>query len=580
MQMKAADPVTMEIIRSALASAADEMAMALYRTSRSTIVRDALDFATSLTDVRGQTISQSVTIPLHMGAVPVAMETLLAKFGEAIEEGDVFILNDPFEGGMHIPDIFIVRPIFWEKILIAFAVSTAHHLDLGGRLPGSSACDNTEIFQDGFRIPWLKLYSRDVPNESIYALLAANIRVPDLTLGDLSAQLTATKVGERAVHALVQRYGVDTFLTSCGDLIDYTERLVRAEIATWPQGISSFVDYVDSDGCGGERVKIAVTITVDGDSLKADFTGTDAQVRGAINSTLSFAASAVGMCVRAVMREQIPNNSGMFRPIDVFSPPGTVVNVQMPGASSMRGVIGFRIIDAVFGALAQILPDRVMAAGEGGNSLVIFGGKRNDRTSYVFFELLSGTWGARPDRDGNDGLSNPANVASNIPVEQVECEYPIRVERYSLVCDTGGAGQFRGGMAIEREWIYLGKGEASLLIRSDRRDHRPYGLQGGLAGSPSANIIRNRDREKELPVMVSTTIQPGEQLYHRQAGGGGFGDPLLRDVAAVVDDVRNGRVSVEKAREYYRVVVDAQTMKLDSTATAKLRAESSNGQSE
>jgi len=569
------DPITSEILRSALASAADEMAMALYRTSRSTIVRDALDFSTSLADSSGEMIAQSVTIPLHMGAVPYAMETLFNKFGDQMEDGDIFILNDPFDGGMHIPDIFIVKPVFWEGTRIAFAIATAHHLDLGGRLPGSSASDNTEIFQDGFRIPWMKLFRRGAPEHSILELLAANIRVPELTLGDLEAQLSAVHIGQRAVLDLVRRYDVQTFLVCAHSLLDYTEQLVRAEIATWPKGTFSFTDYLDSDGCGGPRTKIHVQLTVVGDTLAADFTGTDPQVRGALNCTLGFAASGVGMCVRAVMREQIPNNSGMFRPIRVTAPVGTVVNVQMPGASSMRGITGFRVIDAVFGALAQMLPDRVMAAGEGGNTLVIFGSERTGGSRYVFYELLSGTWGGRPDRDGNDGLCNPANVASNIPIEQAESEYPIRIETYGLVCDSGGAGRFRGGMAVVREWRHLGNSEASLVIRSDRRQHRPYGLHGGHLGAPSNNILRTANLQTVLPTLISTVIQPGEVIFHQMAGGGGWGDPMTRDPNSVAEDVRDERVSVEAARVLYGVQLGKDGLTVDLVGTNRLRALSS-----
>ena len=568
------DPVTAEIVRCALASAADEMALALYRTAYSTIVRDTLDFSTSLCDDQGQMIAQSVTIPLHMGAVPYAMATLFKKFGPAIDEDDIFILNDPFEGGMHLPDIFIVRPIFWESRLIAFAVATAHHVDIGGRLPGSSACDNTEIFQDGLRIPWLKLYRKGERDESIFTLLRANIRVPDMTLGDLSAQLAATHIGQQAMLELVRRYGAKTLMAVARDSVDYTERLVRAEIASWPDGSHTFTDYLDSDGCGGPPVKIQVTITVEGDTLTADFTGTDPQVRGAINCTLSFAASAVGMCVRSVMREQLPNNSGMFRPIVVISPPGTVINVEMPGASSMRGVTGFRVVDTVFGALAGLLPDRVMAAGEGGNTLAIFGGERADASRYIYFELLSGTWGGRPDRDGNDGLSNPANVASNIPIEQAECEYPLLIERYGLVCDTGGPGKFRGGMAVERQWRLLGQLPANLSIRSDRRDHPPYGLYGGQPGKGSINVLRHADGTEEvLPVMISRPVAAGDVFYHCQPGGGGWGDPLERDVESILADLRDDRISVSAARESYGVVIDERILKVDLSATEAMRRE-------
>jgi len=570
------DPVTREIMQNALASAADEMSMALYRTAYSTIVRDCLDYSTSLCNARGEMIAQGVTIPLHLGSVPFAMAALFKKYADDMDPGDVFVMNDPFDGGMHIPDIFIVRPIFWESERVAFAVSTAHHLDLGGRLPGSSACDNTEIFQEGIRIPWLKLYNKGVADESIFSLIRTNVRVPHMTIGDLRAQLSACHIGERSVHTLIERYGLETFVAGADDLIDYTERLVRAEIQGWPDGSHTFTDYLDSDGVGGPRVKIHVKVTVKGDELTADFTGTDPQVRGAINSTLSFTAAVVALCVRSVMKEEIPNSEGMFRPLKIIAPEGTVVNVSMPGASSMRGVTGFRMTDAVFGALAGLLPDRVLAAGEGGNTLVIIGGQREDRSPYVFYELLSGTWGARPDRDGNDGLCNPANVASNIPIEQAESEYPVRVLQYGLLEDSGGAGRFRGGMGIVREWELLA-GEAHLAIRSDRRDHLPYGLYGGKSATGSMNVLRHSDSDEVLPTMISTTMKAGEVIYHRQAGGGGFGDPLERGAEAVARDVKNGRVSLTKAEEAYGVIVEADTFGVDVDCTRVLREEMGGG---
>lgn len=577
------DPITREIIQNALAAAADEMALALYRTAYSTIVRDCLDYSTSLCNAAGEMIAQGVTIPLHLGSVPFALETLFKKFGDHIEPGDIFILNDPFDGGMHIPDIFIVKPIFWEGQRVAFAVSTAHHLDLGGRLPGSSACDNTEIFQDGFRIPWLKLYRRGEPDEAIFTLLRANVRVPHMTLGDVYAQLAACHIGERAIHDIIRRYGTETFTTCAANLIDYTERLVRAEIAGWPDGSHTFTDYLDSDGVGGPPTRIQVTLTVAGDTLTADFTGTSPQVHGALNSTLSFTASVVALCVRAVLQEDIPNTAGMFKPLKIIAPPGSLVNVEMPGASSMRGVTGFRVADVVFGALAGLLPERVLAAGEGGNTLVILGGQRQDKSPYVYYELMSGTWGARPDRDGNDGLCNPANVASNIPIEQAESEYPVRIERYGLVNDSGGAGQFRGGLAIEREWRLL-SGEAHLAIRSDRRDHLPYGLYGGQPGTPSMNILyppgeTSHDWMKGdiLPTMISTTMSAGQRIYHKQAGGGGWGDPLCRSPEAVARDVRNEKVSLASAREQYGVVLDAASLAVDEVATAMLRQQMRSG---
>ncbi len=567
------DLITREIIQHALAAAGDEMAVALYRTAYSTIVRDCLDYSTSLCNADGEMIAQGVTIPLHLGAVPFAMETLFKKFGDQIEPGDIFILNDPFDGGMHLPDIFIVKPIFWENQRVAFAVATAHHMDVGGRLPGSSACDNTEIFQDGLRIPWLKLYRRGEPDEAILTLVRANVRIPHMTLGDMQAQIAACNIGERAIHDLIRRYGVETFTTCANDLIAYSERLMRAEIASWPDGSHSFTDYMDNDGLGGGPVRIHVIITKAGDSLTADFTGSSPQIRGAMNCTLSWTTSVVALCIRCVIHEQIPNNAGIFKPLKIIAPAGTIANAVMPAASSMRGVTGFRMADAIFGALSQFLPDRVLAAGEGGNTLVVIGGQRElagRSLPYIYYELMAGTWGARPDRDGNDGLCNPGNIASNIPIEQAECEYPVRVERYGYASDTGGAGKFRGGLAIEREWQLL-TGEAHLAIRSDRRDHLPYGLYGGKSGTQSINILRHADRDEILPTMISTRMRAGERIYHRLAGGGGWGDPLSRPASEVARDVKNDKVSVQAARDFYGVVLNEDTFKVDERATEELR---------
>ena len=556
------DLITREIVQHALAASADEMAVALYRTAYSPIVRDCLDYSTSLCNAAGEMIAQGVTIPLHLGAVPTAMETLFAKFGEELAPGDIYILNDPFEGGMHIPDIFVVKPIFWQDRVRAFAVSTAHHLDLGGRVPGSSVTDNTEIFQEGLRLPWLKLFDKGVPNQAIFDIIRANVRVPHMTLG------------ERGVLELIERYGADAFEAYAADLIDYTERLVRAEIANWPDGRHHFVDHPDSDGVGGPPVRLEVAIEVRGDTLRADFTGSDPQVRGAINNTLSFTHSVVALCVRGALGEEIPNTAGMFRPLEINAPPGTVVNGVMPAASSMRGVTGFRLVDTVMGALAGLLPERIPAAGEGGNSLVIIGGHYPDRSPYIYYELMSGTWGARPDRDGNDGLCNPASVASNIPIEEAECNYPVRIERYGLVRDSGGPGRFRGGLAVEREWRLL-EGEAHLAIRSDRRDHLPYGLYDGQPGGGSINILHSGEDEEVLPTMISTHMAAGQRLYHRQPGGGGWGDPLTRDPEAVARDVSEDKVSLEQAREQYGVVLDPDTLAVDSEATAALRRKTS-----
>ncbi len=450
------DPVTLQIVANALQSIADEMATTIIRTAHSTVVRDGMDFSSALCDARGETVAQAVSVPFHLGSIPTAMDSLLGHYGDRIRPGDVFIMNDPFDGGMHLQDIFIVKPVHLEETLIGWAVTTAHHGDVGGRLPGSSACDNTEIFQEGLRMPWLRFYAEGEPVEEVHKLIEANMRIPRMTFGDLGAQVAACSVAERALQALARRHGREELASLMIDLIDYTERLVRQEIATWPDGTATFTDYLGSDGVEARDVPITARVTIAGDEVIADLTESAPMVRGSLNSTRSFVMACVYQAVRCALTLEVPNTAGAFRPITVLTKPGTVAEVVMPGASSMRGVTGFRVLDALNGALAQLIPDRIPAAGEGGNTLAIFGADRPDGGDrFVFYELVVGTWGGTPVRDGNDGLTNPASLAANIPIEVAESEFPIVVERYGLVPDTGGAGEHRGGLAIERVWRCL-----------------------------------------------------------------------------------------------------------------------------
>jgi N-methylhydantoinase B/oxoprolinase/acetone carboxylase alpha subunit len=538
------DAVTQQIVGNALASIADEMATTIFRTAHSTVVRDGMDFSAAICDANGETVAQGVTVPFHLGSVPHAMRTLLAKFGDDLRPGDVFVMNDPFDGGIHLQDIFVFKPVFLDDRLIGFATTTAHHGDVGGRLPGSSACDNTEIFQEGIRLPWLRLYDRGEPVEVVFQVLRANVRIPRMTLGDLAAQVAATSVAERALQELASRYGRERLAELMSGLIEYTERLVRQEIATWPDGTATFTDYLDSDGIERADVRITATVTVEGDEITADLTDCAPMVRGSLNSTRSFIEACVYQAVRCALTAEIPNTSGAFRPIHVLTKPGTIAEVVMPGASSMRGVTGFRVLDAVNGALAQLVPDRVPAAGEGGNTLAIFGSDRPDGSGrFIFYELVVGTWGGTPLHDGNDGLTNAASLAANIPVEVAESEFPIRVERYGLVPGSGGAGTHRGGLAVERVWRCLTP-NTSLIVRSDRSAHAPYGLQGGKPGALSSNVlIRPDGTEEVLPSMFSITIDEGDVFVHRTAGGGGWGDPSERNPELTAEDLADGKVT-------------------------------------
>jgi N-methylhydantoinase B len=535
-----AAPIAVRLVANALETAADEMATTVFRTAHSAVVRDAMDFSAALCARTGETVAQAVTIPLQLGSIPNAMKTLLEKFGGSFAPDDVYLVNDPFDGASHTPDLFVVKPSFAGNELLGFAVTVAHHGDVGGRVPGTIACDSTEVFQEGLRLPWLKLVDGGEPVESVYEIIRANVRIPREVLGDLASQVAACTIGDRGLQALATRY--ERLETLMGSLLDHTERLLRAEIASWPDGVAEFTDFIGSDGIDVCDVPITVRLTVQGDELTADFRESAPMVRGSLNCTPSFVEAAVYHAVMAASSIDIPQTGGALRPITVVTRPGTVVHVVMPHASSMRGVAGYRISDVMNGALAQIVPHRVPAAGEGGSTLAWFAG-RVDGEPFVYNELVVGTWGGRPGHDGNDGLANPCASIANVPIEIAESEWPIVVERYGFVADSGGEGRYRGGLAIERAWRCVVP-DTALHVRSDRQVHRPYGLAGGQPGAASSNLIvrANGDRE-QLPPMFAAVLQPGDVFHHRMAGGGGWGDPRERDPEAAARDLANEKVS-------------------------------------
>ncbi len=565
------DPVRLQLLRSALTSIVDEMCVAVVRTSRSSAVKEQMDFTTALCDAEGRVVAQGVCIALHLGTLPDVVRTVLDHF-PAMAEGDVAIVNDPYSGGTHLPDIYMIRPIYLEGTRFGYAVVDMHHVDVGGRVAGSVAPDSTEIFEEGVRIPPI-LYRRGGElNESLIAVLAANVRLPELVLGDLEAQENACRLAEDRLRDVVARHGAETVREYMTHLLDYAERMARAEIAAMPDGEYFFVDHLDDDGIGNEPVRIEVRVHIHGDELTVDFEGSSPQVRGAINVATPMTRSACFCCVRAVMRSNIPDNEGFCLPIKVLAPPGSIVNPSFPAAVGARGATVHRLCDAVFGALAQAVPTRVMAADEGGSSNIGVGGRREDGTPFVTVDFMYGNWGGRSTADGIDGASNLFSNMANIPVEVMESELPIEVLRYGFVPNSGGPGRYRGGLAMTRE-IRLLDGDATLTLRSDRQRFRPYGLAGGEPGAPSGSTLETAGGERlELKTKFTRPIHAGETFRHVQAGAGGYGDPRLRDPERVATDVRDEKIDVEHARQAYGVVVDATTFSVDVDATARLRA--------
>ncbi len=565
------DPLEFELIHNGLNSIVDDMALTIVRTAYSNVVRDNMDFSTALCDRHGNLIAQGLTIPLHLGSVPDAMQSFIREFGADVAAGDVWVMNDPFSGGMHLPDVFVVQPIIdGAGELCGYAVTIAHQTDVGGRVAGGNASDSTEIYQEGVRIPPLQMYRRGEPNGTFFKLFLTNVRVPDKVMGDLRAQLAACHLAEQRLIAMVERFGRVRLQRYFDHLLDYTERLVRAGIERMPDGRYAFTDYIDNDGINPEPIAISVAITIQGDQMSVDFSGTSPQVKGAINSTFSVTKSMAYAAVRCMLPPEIPNNGGLFRPISVSAPPGTIVHALPPAAVAARGLTAFRMGDALLGALAQVMPERAMAAGEGGNSGISIGGYDRERNPFIYVEFVCGCWGARAGQDGIDGVTNVFSDLSNNPVEMIEAEHPLRIEAYELIPDSGGAGRYRGGMGVRKRIRFL-EDEAVLQVRSDRMSHQPYGLEGGQPGAPTRNLLIRDSDVRDMPSKFTEWIRNGDTLDHFQAGGGGFGNPFQRDPAAVLNDVRNGLVSLERARTDYGVVIDPESWTVDGEGTAVLR---------
>ena len=568
------DPFLREVIKYAFDAIADNMALTLMRTSHSGIVRDSLDFSTALSDATGQTIAQGVCTPMHLGCFQDALKNVINSFKEKIYQDDVFIFNDPFAAaGQHLPDIYITSPVFHNSRIVAWATALAHHSDVGGIVAGSNALGAHEIFQEGLRLPVVKFLERGVPNQALWDVITLNVRTPEKVLGDLQAQIAACKSCEKELGDLFDRYGVETVLQYADHLQDYAEELTKSEIRKVPNGIYSFTDHIDGLGKDPQPVVLNVKVTVEDEAVIVDWEGTSKQVPGGINPSFPFTKSCAYAALRSILDADIPNCEGFSRPITVKAPLGSLLNPKFPAPCGARGITGYRMIDCLFGALSSAVPDNVTADTTGGSTLPTISGYINGK-AYVFCETFMGTWGGTSKHDGQEGVPHMGANQSNVSVEMIEQDYPIRINQYGLVPDTGGAGQYRGGLALMREYESLHDG-ALLNVRSDKRDFPPHGLFNGKNGKPSKNILNPDSKHKILPVLMTEveTLNRGDVFRHIMAGGGGYGDPLKRTPELVLKDVIEEKVTIAGAREDYGVVIikRADEFIIDSIATKKLR---------
>jgi N-methylhydantoinase B len=547
------DPIRLEVMKNAFDAIADEMALMLMRAAYSPIVRDSMDYSTAICDAQGQTLAQGVTTPMHLGSFYDAMQHLMRRYEGNIHEGDVFIANDPYAAdGQHLPDIYIIEPIFHDAQLVAWTTTLAHHADVGGIVPGSNALGATEIYQEGLRLPFLKLYERGELNAAIWEIIGLNVRVPEMVHGDLRAQMAASRAGRRSFGELTDRYGIEEVLACAEELHNYAERLGKAEIQDLPNGTYHFTDHIDGLGANPEPIIIQLAVTISDEAIAVDFAGSSPQVKGGVNTPLPFTKASVYTALRSIMLSDIPNCHGFERVVTVTAPKGTVVNSVHPAPCGARGITGYRVIDAMFGALAQALPDRVTADGMGGSTVPTFSGIKDGQT-FVFTETVMGTWGATSAHDGQVGVPHMGANQANVPVEMIEAAYPLRILRYGIVPDTGGAGQYRGGNAFIREYEYLGETEGLLSLRSDKRDFLPHGLYGGSEGTGPVSILIRDGQEFELPALVTEPyqIKKGDIFRHISPSGGGYGPAAQRPHEKVQEDIDAGVISLPVAKQDY-----------------------------
>jgi N-methylhydantoinase B len=548
------DPITAEVFESALASTADEMALVIMRSAYSAVVRDSMDYSTALCDRRGQIVAQGLTLAGQLGTFPSIMRHIVARAADT-HPGDVFIANDPFDaGGQHLPDIYVICPICHDGAIEGYAATMAHHSDVGGLTAGSVALHASEIYQEGLRLPILKLIDRGSTNQAILEIIAHNTRVPIDVLGDLGAQLAACRIGEAGLSRLIGKYGVADVRRYLDELQSIAERMMRQAISSLPDGRYRFADFIDGFGDAPEPLRIEAVVEILDDAITIDFPDAPRQVHAALNCPVGMVYAACYCAIRQIAEVDVPDCQGYMRPITVNAPEGSILNPVLPAACGARGVVGYRVYDAVMGALAQVVPDRVRAPGEGGPTLISFGGYLG-QVPYVLTEVLVGNWGARTGQDGPEGVSNPLANLSNQPVELIESDFPLEVIRYGLVPDTGGPGEFRGGLAFCRDYRCRRDG-MRMTIRTDRRRHPPHGLHGGHAGAPSSLVINpGLATERTLPTMPMGSIEldAGDVVSHTSAGGGGVGQPRQRAEDAVLADVLDGKISPAAAQQLYGV---------------------------
>lgn len=556
-----ADPITTQVVRYALEQIADEMGYTLVRTARSTVIKEIKDISCAVFDHHGNTVAQAHHAPMLLTGFELGMRALRQRYtDEELDDGDVIVFNDPYAGGQHVMDLVTFAPVKLRGRLVGFVGNIAHHTDMGGAAPGGTAGGLTEIYLEGLRLPFVKLFKAGREDDELFGILANNIRVPDRTLGDIRAQASANFVGVRKTKEVFQKYSAEVVQACLSRLLDTSERRIRAGLQRIPDGVYSGVDWIDDDGVTDDPIRLQVNITKRGDEALVDFHGTSRQVRGNINCPIATVHAAVYYSLIAVIDPHVPPNSGCYRPFRIDAEPGLIVNPRMPAAVGARTNTSQKITEAMMLALSQALPDRVMAGSHGQITNCGFSGYHPvSGRRFVYIDIQGGGAGARPMKDGRDGQDSHLARFKNTPIEAVELEYPVRVERYEFIPDTGGAGKYRGALGLRRD-IRILIDDVSWARYGDRQKTAPFGLFGGQPGAKGAFILNpGTPQERPMKSKGLDRLNAGDLVSLRLPGAGGYGDPRERDPEAVQRDVRDGKVSPEAARRDYGLNVEPKT---------------------
>jgi N-methylhydantoinase B len=568
------DLITLEVIRNGLISVAREMGITLLRTSYSPILNEGKDFSTALFDSHGQMVAQMEGCPIHMASMGFSVKALLDKFSaEQIGPEDVFILNDPYNGGMQHNDITLLAPVFADGAPVVFVGVRAHHADAGGKAAGGFPADATEVYQEGLIIPPIKFIEGGVLRQDVLDLILSNVRLRDSTIGDLQASQAAVAIGRRGVQRLFDRYGARTVDEAMQETLRYSEELVRSGLERLPDGVYEYEDYVDNDGASDDPFYVRVKLTISGGEMEVDFEGSSPQVKGPLNTTYSLTCSAVGIGLLMTCDPSIPVNDGCLRPLTIKVPEGSVLNARHPAAVCGGSIeTTCCVIDSIVAALAPAVPERV-CAGETGtcHATLMSGTYPADGSPFVLVLIPPGGWGGTAEHDGWDTTDEPVGNCMNVPVEYYELKYPVIVEEYALDPHSAGPGRHRGGHGHFQRLLALA--DLAVTTMGSRSTNPPAGLFGGWPGSTSAFWVGTDDGVRRLRSKNSGVgIPAGARFTTNPGGGGGYGDPRERAVEAVVGDVRNGFCTPDEARDIYGVVLD-QAFRVDEEETRKLRSQ-------